>query len=53
MDCLFRQTGKRLSYKEPEWMSEFRGHVGDGAVVIVNPHNDLDFYVLIIYPHME
>lgn len=30
-------------YKEPEWMSEFRGHVGDGAVVIVNPHNDLDF----------
>lgn len=40
-------------YKEPEWMSEFRGHVGDGAVVIVNPHNDLDFYVLIIYPHME
>ena len=30
-------------YKEPEWMSEFRGYVGDGAVVIVNPHNDLDF----------
>ncbi|UQT45506.1 hypothetical protein M5E88_04595 [Akkermansia muciniphila] len=24
-------------------MPEFRGHVGDGAVVIVNPHNDLDF----------
>lgn len=30
-------------YKEPKWMPEFRGHVGDGAVVIVNPHNDLDF----------
>lgn len=30
-------------YREPEWMPEFRGHVGDGAVVIVNPHNDLDF----------
>ncbi|MFR4223818.1 MAG: hypothetical protein ACLT38_09475 [Akkermansia sp.] len=30
-------------------MPEFRGHVGDGAVVIVNPHNDLVFYVPIIH----